>query len=91
MKELVFLIKSGNIIGFTLQREIIENYNLNLGDILEIEIFKEFQGSPSFTKSFPLRNIGGSIGITFKSKLTNFFNFKSGDPLQVDIKIPSSL
>ncbi len=86
----IFLIDVGSIVGFTIQREFIEKHNLNLNDLLEIEIFKEFEGKLSFTKSFPLRNIGGSVGVTFKTKLTEFFKFKSGEPLQIDIKIPTS-
>lgn len=88
MKDVVSLMASKGTLGFTIQSSILEKIGLNLGDTVEIEIFKDFKSNPSFVITRPLRTIGSSKGITLRKHVSEELGLKVGDALQVDIRKP---
>ena len=88
MKDVIYLTDSGGTMGFTVQKEILEGLEVDIGDMVEIELFIEFKGESSFTITRPLRYVGGSKGITLKKKLINELNLKPKDSIRIDIRLP---
>ena len=80
IKEFIFLSNIGNSVGFTIQKSKLEALDLNYGDLIEIEILKEYQGYPS------LRKVGSSLRVSLNPQLLNALNLKEGDGIQVDIR-----
>ncbi len=73
-------------LGFTIPKRKLEALDLNYGDLIEIEIFKEYQGYPSITITRSLRKVGYSLRINLKHRLVNALNLKAGDGIQIDIR-----
>ena len=72
--------------GFTIPKSKLEALDLNYGDLIEIEVFKEYQGYPSITITRSLRKVGYSLRINLKHRLVNALNLKAGDGIQIDIR-----
>lgn len=89
MKDVVYLTESGGTMGFTIQKEFLDQLDVNLGDMLEVELFIEFKGEPSFPITRPLRVVGGSKGITLKKKLVKELKLNVNDSIRVDIRLPT--
>ena len=88
MRDVVLLTESGKTVGFSIQPSFLKDLNIEHGDNVEIEIFKEYQGKESVTFTRPLVNIGGSKGVTIRYWLVKDLKLKVGETLSVDIRNP---
>ncbi|MBN1215550.1 MAG: hypothetical protein JXA99_08900 [Candidatus Lokiarchaeota archaeon] len=86
MKDIVLLSETGGTLGFSIQPMIIDNLELELGNPIEIEIFKEINNKTSYTMTRPLRLIGSSKGVSIRYFVAEKLNLKSGDIIEVDIR-----
>ena len=86
IKEFIFLSNIGNSVGFTIQKSQLEALDLNYGDLIEIEILKEYQGYTSLIITRSLRKAGSSLRVSLNPQLLNALNLKERDGIQVDIR-----
>ena len=90
MKDVISLTRSGKTLGFPIQSLILEDLGLKPQDPVEVEIFLEYKGKPSFIIVRRLRKIGSSLGVTIRKYIVEELNLKKGDSFQVDIRNPTS-
>jgi len=86
IKEFIVLSKIGNSVGFTIPKSKLELLDLNYGDYVEIEIFKEYQGYPSLIITSSLRKYGRSLSVSLNPSLLDVLRLKEGHGIQVDIR-----
>lgn len=68
---------------------ILDDLKTDIGDSIEVEIFKEYKGKPSFIITPRLRIIGGSKGLTIRYYLVRDLNLKANETYQADIRRPN--
>ena len=90
MKDIIFLsVDSGGVLGFPIKQSILQTLKIKWKDIIEIEIFKEYQDKASFILLRKVRKFGSSLGVSLPIKLVKEMNFKKDDSFQADFRKPS--
>ncbi|HEY0090715.1 MAG TPA: hypothetical protein VGB37_17830, partial [Candidatus Lokiarchaeia archaeon] len=84
----VSLAFTGRTAGFPINAVILNKLGLKLGDLVEIEVFLEYKGEPSFTINRKIRKMGSSLGISLRKYIVENLGLKKGDTFQIDIKVP---
>ncbi len=86
MKDTVLLIESGRTLGFIIQSHIIDGLELDVGDLVEIEIFKAVENKPSHTMTRQVRWVGSSKGVSIRYYVAEKLDLNAGDVIEVDIR-----
>ena len=94
MKDTVNITSIGCSIGFTISPDLLSKLGIDLGDLVEFEIYEIIKGrDPRPISVFMSRKIitigGGSKGVTIKTNVAKQFEIQAGDMVGVDVKMDS--
>lgn len=91
MRDTISLISLSGSLGFIISPDLLMKLDLDIGDVVEFEIFEIIKGKkPRKISVYMTRKIftigGGSKGVVVKHYIVKEFELKAGDILSVNIK-----
>jgi antitoxin component of MazEF toxin-antitoxin module len=86
MRDTILITESGGTLGFIIQSHIIGGLELDIGDLVEIEIFKPIGDKQSYTMTRQVRWVGSSRGVSIRYFVAEKLELEAGDVVEVDIR-----